>query len=348
MKQIPKNICEIAKKLRNNMTQAEIFLWLHIQNEKLWYKFLRQKPIHVFTEDTKQERYIIADFYCSEKKIILEVDGKIHNQKDIFLLDREKENLLMAQWFRVLRFTNEEILWNIHHSLNRLQNELSQILLSSPFEKGSTTKGFRQRLADRSSPFEKGSTPKGGGITRCGWVKLDNPAYIAYHDEEWGKAVHDDRTLFEFLILEGAQAWLSWETVLKKRDDYTAAFYDFDVEKCSELTDQQLEEILQNPGVIRNRLKIYSVRKNALAFLQIQKEFGSFSRYLWNFVGDTPIINHPRELSDVPARTDLSDMISKDLKKRGMSFVGSTIIYAYMQAVWVVDDHIEDCFCKNI
>jgi len=184
--------------------------------------------------------------------------------------------------------------------------------------------------------------------TRCGWVKPENELYLAYHDEEWGKPVYDDRTLFEFLILEGAQAGLSWETVLKKREDYKQVFYDFDVKKCAELSDTELEEILKNPKIIRNRLKVFSVRKNALVFLQIQQEFGSFSRYLWKYVDDTPIINHPKTLDEVPAKTELSDRISKDLKKRGMSFVGSTIIYAYLQAVGVVDDHITNCFYKTV
>lgn len=182
---------------------------------------------------------------------------------------------------------------------------------------------------------------------RCGWVNPTNELYVHYHDEEWGIPVHDDRVLFEFLILEGAQAGLSWETILKRREGYKNAFCDFDVKKCSELSDEALETILKDERIIRNRLKVFSVRKNALVFLQIQSEFESFSNYLWNFVGGKVVKNHPKTLSEVPAKTELSDRISKDLKKRGMSFVGSTIIYAYLQAVGVVDDHIEGCFCSK-
>ena len=182
---------------------------------------------------------------------------------------------------------------------------------------------------------------------RCGWVNPANELYVRYHDEEWGRPVHDDRVLFEFLILEGAQAGLSWETILRRREGYKNAFCDFDVKKCSELSDEKLEIILKDGGIIRNRLKVFSVRKNALVFLQIQSEFGSFSNYLWNFVGGKVVKNTPKNLKEVLPKNELSDKISKDLKRRGMSFVGSTIIYAYLQAVGVVDDHTQDCFCKN-
>lgn len=183
---------------------------------------------------------------------------------------------------------------------------------------------------------------------RCGWVNPANELYVRYHDEEWGRPVHDDRVLFEFLILEGAQAGLSWETILKRREGYKNAFCDFDIQKCSELSDEELETILKDEGIIRNRLKVFSVRKNALAFLQIQREYGSFSTYLWNFVWGKVVKNNPKNLKEIQASSELSDIISKDLKKRGMSFVGSTIIYAYLQAVGVVDDHTQECFCKNI
>lgn len=180
---------------------------------------------------------------------------------------------------------------------------------------------------------------------RCGWVNLNNKLYVKYHDEEWGRAVYDDRALFEFLVLEWAQAGLSWETILKRREWYRVVFLDFDIVKCSQFSDTALENILTDERIIRNKLKVFSVRKNAIVFLQIQKEFGSFSGYLWNFVWGKQVVNHPKTLKEVSAKTELSDRISKDLKKRGMSFVGSTIIYAYLQAVWVVDDHIVDCFC---
>ena len=184
--------------------------------------------------------------------------------------------------------------------------------------------------------------------TRCGWLNLKNDQYIAYHDEEWGVPVYDDQTLFEMLILEGAQAGLSWETVLKKREGYREAFKDFDVEILANIDDEYLEEQLKDPKIIRNRLKVFSVRKNAIAFIQIQKEFGSFSKYLWDFVDGKPIVNNPKSTSDVPAKTALSDTIAKDLKKRGMSFVGSTIIYAYMQAAGLINDHTQDCSFRNV
>ena len=180
-------------------------------------------------------------------------------------------------------------------------------------------------------------------MSRCSWVPLDKPDYVAYHDDEWGIPVHDDRHLFEMLILEGAQAGLSWYTILKRRDGYRQAFHNFDPMKCSALSDVDLDLILQTGDIIRNRLKVYSVRKNALAFMTIQKEFGSFAKYLWNFVEDKPIVNHPRSMADVKATSPESDKLSKDLKERGMSFVGSTIMYAFMQAIGMVNDHFVDC-----
>lgn len=181
-------------------------------------------------------------------------------------------------------------------------------------------------------------------LNRCSWVPNNNIEYQKYHDEEWGLPVHNDNKHFEMLVLEGAQAGLSWETVLKKRNGYREAFYDFDVEKCAKMSDEELQQLMQNSNIIRNRLKIFSVRKNAIAFLKIQEEFGSFDNYIWNFVGGKPLINNIKSLSEIPAKSDISDKISKDLKKRGMSFVGSTIIYAHMQAVGLVNDHTIDCF----
>lgn len=180
-------------------------------------------------------------------------------------------------------------------------------------------------------------------LVRCGWCGTD-PLYVAYHDREWGVPVRDDRTLFEFLVLEGAQAGLSWITILRKREAYRSAFDGFDAEKVARYDRRKVERLLQNPGIVRNRLKVESVIKNARAFLEVQEEFGSFSRYQWDFVGGKPIVNRRRALSDVPARTEVSDAFSKDLKRRGFSFVGSTIIYAHMQAVGMVNDHIVGCF----
>ncbi len=179
---------------------------------------------------------------------------------------------------------------------------------------------------------------------RCGWALPDKPDYVAYHDHEWGVAVHDDRHLFEMLVLEGAQAGLSWYTILKRREGYRTAFHGFDAVKLAQLTDAQLEKILTEGDIIRNRLKVFSVRKNARVFLDIQREFGSFDAYLWKFVEGKPIVKRPKSMKDVRATSTESDALSKDLKKRGMSFVGSTIMYAYMQAVGLVDEHLADCF----
>jgi DNA-3-methyladenine glycosylase I len=179
---------------------------------------------------------------------------------------------------------------------------------------------------------------------RCKWLNLKNPLYVEYHDNEWGVPVHDDKKHFEFLILEGAQAGLSWETILKKRKGYKKAFKNFDPKKVIKMTDSELEALMSNEGIVRNRLKIFSVRQNAKVFLEIQKEFGSFDNYIWSMVGYKTIKNNWKSIKQVPSKTSESDLISKDLKKRGMNFVGSTIIYAYMQAVGLVDDHTQDCF----
>lgn len=179
-------------------------------------------------------------------------------------------------------------------------------------------------------------------LNRC--FGTGNKLYEDYHDNEWGIEVYDDRKLFEMLCLEGAQAGLSWETILKKREGYRKAFFNFNAEKISKMKDEELDMLRNNPEIIRNRLKIYSVRTNAIAFLEIQKEFGTFSKYIWSFIDNKQIKNHWKTFSDMPAKTALSDKISKDLKKRGMKFVGSTIIYAFMQAIGMVDDHITDCW----
>jgi DNA-3-methyladenine glycosylase I len=182
------------------------------------------------------------------------------------------------------------------------------------------------------------------GKTRCPWVPEGKPDYAHYHDTEWGQPVHDDQKLFEMLILEGAQAGLSWYTILQRREGYRKAFKAFDPKKVVRMTDAQLEKVLTNDAIIRNRLKVFSTRKNAQVFLAIQKEFGSFDAYLWRFVGGKPKINRPKTLKDVPPNSPESDSLSKDLKKRGMSFVGSSIMYAYMQAVGLVNDHTVGCY----
>ena len=180
-------------------------------------------------------------------------------------------------------------------------------------------------------------------VTRCSWCG-DDPLYVAYHDEEWGVPVYDDRTLFEFLILEGAQAGLSWSTILKKREGYRAAFDGFDPEVVARYDERKTAELLADAGIVRNRLKVASAVSNARAFLEVQVEHGSFSDYIWGFVDGAPIQNHWPTLAEIPAKTPLAETISKDLKKRGFRFVGPTIVYAHMQATGMVNDHVVDCF----
>jgi len=182
---------------------------------------------------------------------------------------------------------------------------------------------------------------------RCAWVPEGDELYAAYHDEEWGRPVHDDRTLFEFLVLEGAQAGLSWRTVLARRPAYRRAFADFDPEAVARFTQADIERIVQDPGVIRHRQKITSAVSNAVAFGQIRAGSGTFAGWLWAHVDDTPIVNRPKTTDDIPTETELSRGLSRELKRRGFSFVGPTISYAYLQAVGVVDDHTVDCFCAR-
>ena len=181
-------------------------------------------------------------------------------------------------------------------------------------------------------------------MKRCDWVGINKPHYEQYHDNEWGVAVHDDNKHFEMLILEGAQAGLNWETILKRREGYCKAFKNFNPLQVSNMSNDELELLLQNPEIIRNRLKIFSARQNAIIFLEIQQEFGSFDNYIWQFVNGKPIVNHRQNIKELPTTSDISDILSKDLKKRGMKFVGSTIIYAYMQAIGMVNDHLSYCW----
>jgi len=180
---------------------------------------------------------------------------------------------------------------------------------------------------------------------RCSWAENTFDAYEKYHDEEWGVPVHDDKLHFEFLILESAQAGLSWSTVLNKREGYRKAFADFDVLEVTKYNSPKIEELMQNPAIIRNRLKLNAAINNAKLFLEVQKEFGSFDRYIWSFVDHKIIVGNWKSMKEVPATTPQSDALSKDLKKRGFKFVGSTIMYAYMQATGLVNDHTVDCFC---
>jgi DNA-3-methyladenine glycosylase I len=178
---------------------------------------------------------------------------------------------------------------------------------------------------------------------RCTWCG-DDPLYQQYHDREWGVPCRDDQTLFEFVVLEGAQAGLSWITVLRKRETYRKAFAHFDVQRVAAFDEADVERLLQDPGIVRNRLKVASTISNARLFIDLQNEYGSFSNYLWGFVDDKPIVNHWSSLSQIPASTELSDRISKEMKKRGFKFFGTTICYAFLQAVGVVNDHTTDCF----
>ena len=198
----------------------------------------------------------------------------------------------------------------------------------------------------KSTLSRNSKTNKNKNATRCSWAGND-PLYQKYHDEEWGIPVHDDRKLFEMLILEGAQAGLSWITILRKRENYRKAFNNFDATKISKYDSKKVKQLLANEGIIRNRLKIEAAIINAELLLEVQKEFGSFDKYIWQFVSGKPIINRWKNLKELPAKTKESDEMSKDLKKRGFKFVGSTICYAFMQAIGMVNDHLTGCFCYN-
>ena len=180
---------------------------------------------------------------------------------------------------------------------------------------------------------------------RCGWAKKELD--IEYHDTQWGKPCYDDNELFEMLILEGFQAGLSWTTILNKRENFRKAFDKFNYKKIAKYSNDKIEELMQNSGIVRNKLKILATITNAQKFMEIQKEFGSFSNYIWGFIGGKPIINLPKTLKDVPATTEISDKLAKDLKKRGFKFLGSTVVYAHMQATGMVNDHVEDCWIKT-
>ena len=195
-------------------------------------------------------------------------------------------------------------------------------------------------------PAVSGGDDVDPAVRRCGWART--PLSIAYHDREWGVPVHDDTVFFEFVTLEGAQAGLSWETILKKREAYREAFAGFDPARVARFTPARVERLLQNPGIVRNRLKVESTVRNARAFLAVGKEFGSFDAYVWRFVGGRPLVNRRKALADIPARTPESDALSRDLLQRGFRFVGSTICYAFMQATGLVNDHLVDCFRRRL
>lgn len=198
----------------------------------------------------------------------------------------------------------------------------------------------------KSSPKKEKYTGPADGKTRCAWC-LSDPIYVKYHDEEWGHPVHNDKMLFEFLVLESFQAGLSWLTILKKRENFRKAFADFDVKKVAKFDEKKYKALMQDAGIIRNQLKIRAAINNAQRFLEIQEEFGSFDKYVWGFVGGKPLMNNLKSTKDLQAKTAISDAMSKDMGNRGFKFRGSTICYAFMQAVGMVNDHISDCWRRN-
>ncbi len=205
----------------------------------------------------------------------------------------------------------------------------------------------RERLPDHNSTYRRKAVLMNDSIKRCPWVDLSKPEYIEYHDKEWGVPVHDDRRLFEFLILEAFQAGLSWYTILKRRDSFRFAFDRFDPEKVARYDETKIMELLAYPGIIRNRSKVLAAVNNAGRFLEVQEEFGSFDAYIWSFIDHKSIVNDLRKLEDYPSKSSQSETISKALKKRGFSFVGPTIIYAHMQATGMVNDHSIDCYRRR-
>lgn len=185
-------------------------------------------------------------------------------------------------------------------------------------------------------------------MKRCGWVKMTNPIYVDYHDQEWGQPLHDEQALFELLCLESYQAGLSWETVLNKRQAFRSAFFNYDIQKVAAMTDGKLDKLLDNPNIIRHKAKLYATRANAQAFVKVQEEFGSFDHYLWSWVGFTPLDNSVKSFREVPTKNDLSERISKDLKKRGFKFVGPVCVYSYLQAAGLINDHEDSCEWKRV
>jgi DNA-3-methyladenine glycosylase I len=205
---------------------------------------------------------------------------------------------------------------------------------------------LKPKSATKPKPVKQKYAGPDDGKIRCGW-SLGAPIYVKYHDEEWGKPVHDDKLLFEFLVLESFQAGLSWLTILNKRQNFRKAFANFDAKKVAKFDKKKFDELMQNEGIIRNRLKIEAAINNAQRFLEIQKEFGSFDKYVWSFTGGKTIINKRQTMRDIPPKTEISDAMSSDMGKRGFKFRGSTICYAFMQAVGMVDDHVEGCWRKS-
>jgi DNA-3-methyladenine glycosylase I len=218
-------------------------------------------------------------------------------------------------------------------------------MLKSDDKKHQYQMATKSKKAKPAKAVEKYTGPADGKV-RCGWC-LGDPLYVKYHDEEWGKPVHDDKVLFEFLVLESFQAGLSWLTILKKRENFRKAFANFDVKKVAKYDEAKYEALMQDTGIVRNQLKIRAAINNAQRFIEVQKEFGSFDKYVWSFVGGKPLNNKLKTLRDIQPKTSISDAMSKDMGKRGFKFRGSTICYAFMQAVGLVNDHLEDCWRKK-
>ena len=251
--------------------------------------------------------------------------GSLNNKK-LYNDLHSKINLLGKKLTRFIQSVQKE------HNMNQHNKESNQNIIKSPSSTPVSSTMIKDPVSSIQNP-----------VTRCEWCGTDE-LYVKYHDEEWGIPVHDDRVHFEMLILEGAQAGLSWITVLRKRENYRKAFDNFNVNKVARYTEKRIEKLLLNPGIIRNRLKVRSTVTNAKVFIEVQKEFGSFDKYIWQFVNGKPIVNKWKKMSELPATSKVSDALSKDLKKRGFKFVGSTIMYAHMQAIGMVNDHTTDCF----
>ncbi len=208
------------------------------------------------------------------------------------------------------------------------------------------TMATKKKVTAKPKPVKEKYAGPTDGKVRCGWC-LSDPIYVEYHDKEWGTPVHDDKMLFEFLVLESFQAGLSWLTILKKRENFRKAFANFDVKKVAKFDQKKFDSLMQDAGIVRNRLKIEAAINNAQRFMEVQKEFGSFDKYVWSFVGGKPLVNKLKTLRDIQPRTEISDAMSKDMGKRGFKFRGSTICYAFMQAVGMVDDHLKDCWRRK-
>ncbi len=292
----------------------------------------------------------------SVKSNIVEGYGRRNYKQDfikflIYSLSSNDETIDHLETLYETGSLKNKILYNtLHTKIDLLGKKLNKFIQS--VEKGhNVSSSDKYKINSRNTTIntpeiKHPATSIKNPVKRCNWCG-DDSLYVKYHDEEWGVPVHDDRVHFEMLVLEGAQAGLSWITVLRKRENYRKAFNDFDVNTVAKYSEKKIEKLLQNPGIIRNRLKVRSAVTNAQAFIKVQEEFGSFDKYIWQFVNNKPIVNKWKKMTDIPATSKESDALSKDLKKRGFKFVGSTIMYAHMQSIGMVNDHITSCFRYN-